>query len=312
MDFLVRVLHGIAQAEPGKFWFATVAAALGGIGLFIFGFVQLRRARLLEDTPTSRVRSAAQGYVEFHGHARLLPGPEIVSPLSGQRCCWWDYKIEQRRTEHRGGKRHNEWVTIDARTSDELFLLDDGTGQCVVDPLGARVIPSLSRSWRGYHPRPQSFPAKSSRFGIGDYRYTEQLLRFGDWLYVIGQFQSQTAVRYDHESRDVSDLLAQWKRDQRALLQRFDSNADGKIDLDEWEVARRAAIAEVRAQQVERSVQPDLHILNKPRDRRPFILSTKTEHQLTRGLRWGGAAGVAAGLSLGAAVAFVLIARGLL
>lgn len=311
LDVLVRALDGIAQAEPGKFWFATGFAALAGAGLFLFGFVQLRRARLLEDTPTSRIRSAAQGYVEFHGHARLLPGPEIRSPLSAERCCWWEYKIEQRRTVLRGGKRHTEWVTIDARTSDELFLLEDTTGQCVIDPVGARVIPGFSRSWRGYHPRPENFPAKTSHFGIGDYRYTERLLRFGSWLYVIGLFHSQTAARFDDETREVSELLADWKRDQRALLQRFDANGDGTIDLDEWELARKAAIAEVRAQQVERSVQPDLHVLSKPKDRRPFIVSTKTEHELTRGLRWGGGAAVAAGIALGAGVAFVLIARGL-
>lgn len=311
MDFLTALITDIAQAKPQHFWAGTVLGTLVGVGVFVYGFAQLRRARLLENTPTSRVRSAAQGYVEFHGHARLLPGPEVRSPLSAERCCWWEYKIEQRRTEMRGGKRRTEWVTIDARTSDELFLLDDGTAQCVIDPVGARVLPSLSRTWRGYHPRPQSFPAQSSRFAIGDYRYTERLLSFGAWLYVIGQFQSQTAARYDDESRDVSDLLAQWKRDQRALLQRFDSNGDGKIDLQEWEQARRAAIAEVRAQQVERSVQPDLHVLSKPKDRRPFILSTKTEHQLTRGLRWGGAAAVAIAVAIGAAVVFGLIARGL-
>lgn len=311
MESLTRLVAAIAQAEPQHFWVATGIGILAGLGLFAFGFVQLRRARLLEDTPTSRVRSAAQGYVEFHGHARLLPGPEVRSPLSAERCCWWEYKIEQRRTEMRGGKRRTEWVTIDSRTSDELFLLDDGTGQCVIDPVGARVLPSLSRSWRGYHPRPQSFPVRSPRFAIGDYRYTERLLRFGAWMYVIGQFQSQTAARYDDESRDVSDLLAQWKRDQRSLLHRFDSNRDGQIDMQEWELARRAAIAEVRAHQVERSVQPDLHVLSKPKDRRPFILSTKTEHELTRGLRWGGGAAVAVAVALGAAVAFGLIARGL-
>ena len=66
-----------------------------------------------------------------------------------------------------------------------------------------------------------------------------------------------------------------------------------------------------RVHQVERSIQPDLHVLSAPRDRRPFILSTKTERELTRGMRWAGMAAVAAGLVLGVAVAVALLARGL-
>lgn len=312
MEFLGRLLGDLAQAEPGKFWIATALAALGGAALFVFGFMQLKRARLLEDTPTSRVRSAAQGYVELHGHARLLPGPEVKSPLSHERCCWWQYKIEQRRTEHLSGKRRTEWVTIENGTSDELFLLDDGTGECVIDPVGATVVPSLSRSWRGSSSRPRGFPKQSSWFAFGEYRYTEQLLSYGAWLYALGQFQTQNAIRADDESRDVSELLAEWKRDRSALLHRFDANRDGQIDLQEWDVARRAAIEQIRAQHVEHAVQPDLNVLSRPPDRRPFILSTKTERELTRGMRWGGTAGVVLGPALGAVAVFMLMARGLL
>lgn len=312
MEVLQQILHALAQAEPGEFWVAVLILAMFGIGLCAYGFVQLRRARMLEDTPTSRIRSAAQGYVELHGHARLLPGPEIRSPLSAERCCWWQYKIEQRRTGYRSGKRRTEWVVIDQGTSDELFLLADGTGECVVDPVGATVVPSVSRTWRGHHARPSGFPRDPGWLQFGDYRYTERLLNHGDWLYTLGLFQTQTAIRADDETRDVSHLLAEWKRDQRALLQRFDSNGDGRIDMHEWEQARRAAIEAVRNRHIEHVVQPDLHVLSKPRDRRPFILSTKTEHELTRGLRWGGWASVLSGPLLGGLAVSMLVARGLL
>lgn len=299
----------IAHADPGPFWFWFGLMAVLGVALFVLGFRKLQQARFLEDVPTSRIRSAAQGYVEFHGHARLLPGPSIVSPLSSQRCCWWAFEVEELQKDDKGRSR---WVTIEKQTSEELFLLDDGTGQCVIDPTGARVIPNLSRRWRGYHPRPMGGPRPYTMFGGGNYRYNERMVAFGAWLYAIGAFQSQTAARYDDEMRDVSDRMAEWKRDKRALLQRFDTNRDGQIDLQEWEVARKAAIAEVRAEQVERSVQPDLHVLSAAPDRRPFILSTKTEKELTRGLRWGGLGGVAAGIVLGGLFCFGLIARGLL
>ena len=301
-----------ARAEPTQFWIVTSIMAVLGIGAFVFGFVQLSRARLMEDIPTSRVRSAAQGYVELHGHTRLLPGPEITAPLSGARCCWWDYRVEERRTVTRGGKRTTEWVVIDRATSDELFLLDDGTGECVVDPVGAQVIPSLARTWRGYHPRPQGPPRERTWFQIGNFRYSERLIQFGDSLYALGHFATQIASRDDNESRDVSELLAAWKKDRAQLLQRFDADGDGQIDLNEWEVARREAATQVRSEQVQRSVHPDLHVLSQPKDRRPYILSTRSEAQLTSSLRWTGLACIALGVLGGAGTTLALISRGLL
>tara|TARA_R110000787_G_scaffold42377_36_gene104314 strand:+ start:1715 stop:2653 length:939 start_codon:yes stop_codon:yes gene_type:complete len=311
VEVLRHLLETMAQAEPRKFWMMAVILAGAAIGIFAYGFVRLQRARLLEDTPTSRIRSAAQGYVELHGHARLLPGPEIIAPLSGEKCCWWDYRVERRRTSYSGGRRRTKWVVVESGTSNDLFLLDDGTGQCVVDPVGAKIIPSVRRRWRGYHRRPKSVPKKNSFFSLGDYRYTEGIVRYGAWLYTLGQFQTQIAFRADNESLDVSELLSIWKKDKRDLLHRFDSNRDGEIDLQEWEVARREAIRIVRAEQVGRSVQPDLNILNRPAGRRPYILSTKTEHELTKGLRWSGLAMVIGGLVLALCVVFMLTVRGL-
>lgn len=309
----MQALFGeLARAEPTHFWFATAFMAVLGIVALVYGFVQFSRARLLENLPTSRLRSAAQGYVELHGHARLLPGPEITAPLSGARCCWWDYRVEERRTVTRGGKRQTEWVVIDRGTSDDLFLLDDGSGECAVDPVGAKVIPSLKRSWRGYHPRPQGPPRERTWFHVGNFRYHERLIQFGDPLYAIGHFQTQIASRDDNESRDVADLLAAWKRDRPQLMQRFDADGDGQIDLQEWEAARREAVTQVRGEQVQRSIQPDLNILNQPKDRRPYILSTRSEAQLTSGLRWTGLACIALGVLGGAGTTLALIARGLL
>ena len=76
----------------------TIVPLAGAVTADAAGVVQWRRARALEDTPASRIRSASQGYVEFSGHARALPGEPVVSPLTGRRCVWWQYRVEQRRT----------------------------------------------------------------------------------------------------------------------------------------------------------------------------------------------------------------------
>lgn len=310
--WLTAIAAQIAAADADSFWIGTCISLLLGGGAFWGSFASLKKARLIENTPTSRIRSAAQGYVELVGDARLLPGPDIVSPLSGQRCCWWEYQIEEQITVTRNGRRSSEWRTIEGDASDSLFLLVDTTGQCVIDPQGASIDPSLRRQWRGTTPRPQQIPQGRSLIQFGDYRYTEKLLSVGAPLYALGQFRSQTAHLDINESADTAALLREWKADQTGLLRRFDSNGDGQIDLDEWEAIRKAALEQVRAQTLQQTLDTDIHVLCRPADRRPFLLSTRSEQQLTRSQRIRAALWLLLSLASGTGGAFALTARGLL
>ena len=88
------MLPDIQALSDGKFWFwALTFSGLSALA-FYFAFRNLARARLIEDTPTSRVRSAHQGYVELEGEAAAMQGEPILSPLTQTACCWFRYKIE--------------------------------------------------------------------------------------------------------------------------------------------------------------------------------------------------------------------------
>ncbi|HWU69600.1 MAG TPA: GIDE domain-containing protein [Stenotrophobium sp.] len=299
-----RFVTALAQAPDGTFWFWTGICAVFSLLCFGATFFWLRRARMLEDTPTSLIRSAAQGYVELRGRAGLMPGPVILSPLSNTRCVWWRYTVEERQ---RSGNR-DEWRVIDKNTSDDLFLLSDTTGDCIIDPDHASIRPSVTRRWRGPTPKPGRGP-DGSWISFGNYRYREQLIRIGDVLYALGWFRTQGAERAFDESDDARALLAEWKRDQAQLLKRFDSNGDGQIDMQEWEAARRAALEEVRQQAVQNAINPDLHVLSKPRDHRPFIISTLSQAAQARRLRWQAAASLVAAAGLGYFSALLLSLR---
>ena len=107
---MVGFATGLSSLE---FWLAAGALATIAVVTFIGAFIHLHRARLIEDVPTSLIRSASQGYVELQGIGRLLDGPVIAGPLSGKRCTWWSYRVEER-----GGGKDRRWITRDSAASE--------------------------------------------------------------------------------------------------------------------------------------------------------------------------------------------------
>ena len=297
----------LATAPADEFFWWSMIPGVLGLAAFVSGFVFVHRKRLIEDMPTSTLRAAAQGYIEVEGTGRIMEGPPIICPLSQTRCVWWAYKVEEKRhrTDSRGRSR-SEWVTVESGRSDDSFLLDDGTGTCVVDPTGASVVPATTRRWYGRGLRPDvpwELGLGFWRSAFYPYRYTEELILEDNAVYALGAFRTQSGQEVFDEQLDLRELLQKWKHD-RKMMAMFDVNKDGTVDMKEWEAARRMAQRKVREEHVQRAVDtPDLHILAKPRDRRPYILSGIPQAALIR--RYTGfAIGSIAGATL--AVGFVL------
>lgn len=303
--------HLVVMMSAEDFFFWSSITGVLAIGGFAAGFRYLHHQRLIENVPTSRLRSAAQGYLELEGTARLMAGDLIVSPLTATRCIWWRYKVERKQ---RSGKR-TEWVHVQGGLSDDSFLLDDGTGTCVVDPVGASVIPALRRRWYGHRPHPDVAPAHGQGFwrSIGcDYRYTEELIFEETVVYALGAFRTQTGQDHFDEQADLRELLNKWKHDRR-MMAVLDVNKDGTVDQKEWEAARRMGAGQVRQQHVERAVNtPDLHILAKPRDARPYILSGIAQADLIGHYRRMALGSFAAMAVAGPVFLWLLQSRGLL
>ncbi|MBT8144789.1 MAG: hypothetical protein KJO55_08810, partial [Gammaproteobacteria bacterium] len=76
------LLQLVNNLGPVHFWGLLLAAIVLTVTGFHSAFAHLSRARILEDIPTSMVRSASQGYIELQGTSRTLDGPKIFSPLS--------------------------------------------------------------------------------------------------------------------------------------------------------------------------------------------------------------------------------------
>lgn len=269
------------QAAADEFWLLTGILAVAAAAALVRGFMFLLKKRMIEDIPTSKVRSAAQGYVELEGRCALIDGPPIVSPLTGSHCVWYRYVVQERR----GSGRNSRWTTLESGTSPDLFWLEDDTGQCVIDPEGARVTASVDLSW--YGPNRDSRPRTTGRRWLslgGRFRFRESRLHPGDPLYAIGLFKTVGAPGSGSDKQAMlKSLLREWKTDTDKLLERFDRNGDGEICLEEWQAVREAAWQEVVEQHAELARAEPAHTLSQTRDRRrPFLLSAVPQFDLVR------------------------------
>ena len=243
---------------PGSpLWLALPAVVLSVSGGWFALDAYLKRRRIA-DTPTARVRSAAQGYVELVGRAQMLDGLPVEAPLSREPVCWYRYAIYGR------SGRSERWGKLEGETSEALFALDDGTGRCVIDPDGADVA-TPHRSVRYGQKR---YPEHWDRGGalhalVGNYRYVEEWIAPGDRLYALGRLRTHAGITQLDADRErvVRETLADFKRDPARARRLFDRNADGVIDATEWEAARR--VAAQRADRALRDTAPsdDVHLL---------------------------------------------------
>lgn len=290
--------------------FALLVLVGGAILLYLFLSIwrNLIRARLVEDIPTSRVRSAPQGYVELQGVASPAPGSTLVSPLSGDACVWYRFRVEEERDDMTS--RGTRWSAVDGGVSEQPFLFSDGTGTCLVDPRGAEVLPGRRRVWYGDRLRPGKAPKKTGFLFVsgGRYRYTEDLLDAGD-VYLLGWFETRGSTGPDLDE-EVAALLRAWKVDQNDLKRRFDADRDGRLDADEWERARIAARGQVLRARAERLVEPAVQWLRKPGDdSQPYLISGRAQRLVSGRYRRLAGAALAGSLAATAVLTWVLSAR---
>lgn len=253
---LLLVLVGLRLGSREGWLFCLSAISLISVLAWLSA---LNRLRAIRDTPTSRIASAAQGYVELAGVGQPFGDPPMLSKLSLLPCLWYRYKIEQR-------DEKNNWKTVDSGETSDCFLLCDDSGSCVIDPESAEIITGHRNQWQQ-----------------DGNRNTEWTLIRNDPLYVLGQYRTHGGSTLEFDSRaELNALLGTWKEDMPALHARFDLDNDGKLDEDEWMLARQAAKREVARMMRAAQVQPDINTISQPRDGKLFLISNLTPEKLSR------------------------------
>lgn len=252
---LLLLLAGIKlESRAGWLWCLGIMALLS---LFAW-YSALHRLRTVSGTPTSRIGSAAQGYTELIGRGGEEETP-IYAKYSHLPCLWYRYKVEYRDSK-------NNWHTEGTGESQAPFVIDDGTGKCIVDPQGAEIVTRHKDTWH-----------------VADYRFTEWKLIDLDHIYVLGEFKTVggSSTTLTHKEL-VNRVLSEWKMDDADLMKRFDLDGNGKLDMQEWMLARQAAKREAEKRLAQAHAEPDTHFMLRPHDGRLFLISNFDPDKLAR------------------------------
>jgi hypothetical protein len=274
---------------------------IGGLIFSIAGYALWRggaRAHsLIRATATSKIGTAAKGYAELNGKARAATDAPLRDPITDHPCLWFSIV-----TEKFSYLDKMRWRRVKSATSSRPFVLDDGTGKCLIRPEDASI-----------DTRTPCIIVKERH----NLRHKVWWIRDGDPLYAIGHLErisplavatifrpgpapgSEPAPDNDEQAltSQATAVLRTWKKDQATLLAEFDADGDGRIDAAEWEAARtaaRAQAAEAMAVRAERAPEPlsstpwldeITHKLSGAPDGRPLLVTTHGERSLARSNR---------------------------
>ena len=171
----------------------VIGAIVVGTVLLIGGIRQYFKKKMIENTPTSKVRSIAMGFVELAG--KVAPEKEVMkSPFTNSDCVYYKYIVQ----EYRRSGKSSYWATIKSDSQCTNFYLKDATGQVLVDPQKAKIdIPYDFRTGSvagAPHLRNflQTHKIRNTFLGFGKrMRYTEYYLAPNDKIYILGSATSR-------------------------------------------------------------------------------------------------------------------------
>lgn len=208
--------------SDGRVLIYSIAGFCGGIFLFFKGFGWLRFKRLIENMPTSKIRSLAMGLAEVYGEVVPYEGKLLKSPMLDRDCVYYSYSIR----EERGSGKNRHWVTLKSGTDMVHFCLKDDTGKVLVDPEGAKVnfkkdLDVLSSFGRD---PPEVVKNAINRMSLSyetflginkTMKYEEIVIGPNDKLYILGTAGDNPFVEDTTAQKGVEDIMIRKGRNEK-------------------------------------------------------------------------------------------------
>jgi hypothetical protein len=265
------------QAWGTELWLAC--ASLAGLFLWQHG---MRLRTLVRAIPTSRIATAAQGYVELVGKARSA---RTHFPDAPEFHLWKRTQFASRSAQWRVFPFNLFYVVHTVDTTHQPFCVEDGSGSALILPAGAEVI--CARREVEYD---------------GDRKVVREHILDGDPLYVLGEFRTQ---RREVDVAALTErLINDWRMD-RGQVRRFDANRDGYLWGRELMAMHEAARGDAQRASADAAAGEGLHLVDRGDGRRRFVISSIPPERLAGHYHRYLAVGLALFLaSLAAAVAY--------
>lgn len=203
-----------------KLLISSIIGFFAGIYTFFKGFKTLKKKRLIENTPTSKIRSLAMGLVEIYGQTLpyenklIFDQSTFKSPFTKTDCLYYRYTIE----EYRKSKNNSSWVTIKQDSNCLPFLLDDQTGEVMIDIRNAniKITPfKIFHSNTGQEP-PDSILDFLRTNGLSHegflgfskkMRYTEYIIKPYDKIYILGTACDNPYIKDSTGLKNETDII---------------------------------------------------------------------------------------------------------
>lgn len=264
-----------------------------GIVFFFDGFRLWRRKRLVENIPTSKIRSMAMGLVELYGEAEpyfIL----IKAPLTGEDCVFYKYLVERYETK---GK-NSVWVTVVNNASyHNPFYLNDDTGKVLINLQSVELhmdepdFTFETGPCGKEYPQPLlSFLTQNSIryktfFGRFRMRFKEWRIHRKDKIYVLGSAQKNENLASDFKL-ELYNRIEQLKNSP-AEIKKIDTDRDGEVSMDEWGRAVQNIEMDLLEglKNIERPAETNVMIA-QGQEEKAFIISEESEKDLVRSLSW--------------------------
>jgi hypothetical protein len=281
MSILFAAFAGSSGQHP--YVFAAIALLIGVV-LFFLGFRTYREYRIIADTPMIPIRSAPMGLVHVRG--KTTGDDRLTSPLTGVPCYY--YRVHVEKWVKKDDKE--EWETVHNDIGERTFYLQDATGRMLVDPHNAEYdLPQTFRAEIG----PKSNRTRSIDASLGVPGPSEEDLR----AYLTGDF---TQAREALKSMQIPGAIMLDKA--LAVGQKMQSLGisigAGGISMDfgtgqSYRFTETCLLADrdcnllgTCAENSSPAAEHDRNILRKGQNEKTFLITTKSEKQIEKSLRW--------------------------
>jgi len=188
------------ESEITAFIYLFLGIFAPGFLYFFKGFRDFSKKRLIENIPTTKIRSLAMGPVEICGIVVPARGV-LTAPYSRRKCVYYKWIAEKF-----GGESYDR-STLDSEESMLAFYLQDDTGKVLIDAREADI--RIAEEYDFYQNLMYRFPDDLDRFiksrdmlGYPN-RFVEYAIKPGDKLYIMG-----TAAKNRH-ARKAGDQTEQ-------------------------------------------------------------------------------------------------------